>query len=294
MVLSASYPCRALGVGSAMPMSAAVRMAPRAVVLEPNMAAYRHYSERIMAIFREVTPLVEPVSVDEAFLDVTGSLRRLGHPQAIGEMLRHRIRTELGLPASVGIARNKFVAKVASTHAKPDGLLAVPPARTAAVPASLPVRALWGVGARTGEVLARARHPYRRRPRADAASARSTRCWARPAARLHPLAWGMDERPVEPVRVEKSIGAEETFEQDVADPRRCSARAVAAGVPHGGEAAGRRPAGRNLALKLRYSDFTTLSRSRGSCRPPSNSAKQLQAAAAALLADLGARRSPSG
>jgi DNA polymerase-4 len=290
VVLSASYPCRELGVRSAMPMSAAVRMAPRAVVLEPNMAAYRHYSGRIMAIFREVTPLVEQVSVDEAFLDVTGSLRRLGHPQAIGEMLRRRIRTELGLPASVGIARNKFVAKVASTRAKPDGLLAVPPARTAQFLQSLPVRSLWGVGERTARVLAEAgiatvadlaQVPVRTLERMLGAQ----------GPQLHALAWGLDDRPVEPVRVEKSIGAEETFVRDVSDPDalrrellRLSHR-VAERLRASGREAG------TVVLKVRYADFSTITRSRRLAQP-AGAAPAVHQAAEGLLDALGALPQP--
>ncbi|MET0872106.1 MAG: DNA polymerase IV, partial [Paeniglutamicibacter terrestris] len=153
VVLSASYECRALGVKSAMPMSIATRMAPKAIVIEPTQGLYRTYSARIMEIFREVTPLVEQLSVDEAFLDVTGSMRRLGPPPVIGTMIRKRLRDELGLPASVGIASSKFVAKVASTGAKPDGMLVIQPERTLEYLHTLPVGALWGVGAKTAEVL---------------------------------------------------------------------------------------------------------------------------------------------
>src|SRR6185312_512026 len=156
VVLSASYECRRLGVRSAMPMGAARRLAPLATVIEPDMDAYRSYSLRIMAIFREITPLVEQVSVDEAFLDVTGRLRRVGQPLGIGRIIRARIRDELGLPATVGIARNKYVAKVASTRAKPDGLLRIAPEDTVAYLHTLPVGALLGVGAKTAEVLGRA------------------------------------------------------------------------------------------------------------------------------------------
>ncbi|GER24363.1 DNA polymerase IV [Zafaria cholistanensis] len=290
VVLSASYPCRSLGVRSAMPMSAAVRMAPRAVVLEPDMAAYRHYSGRIMAIFREVTPLVEQVSVDEAFLDVTGSLRRLGHPQVIGDMIRRRIRTELGLPASVGIARNKFVAKVASTRAKPDGLLAVPPAQTARFLHSLPVRSLWGVGERTAQVLAGAgiatvadlaQVPVRTLERMLGAQ----------GPQLHALAWGLDDRPVEPVRVEKSIGAEETFARDVSEPEalrrellRLSHR-VAERLRASGREAG------TVVLKVRYADFSTITRSRRLAQP-AGAAPALHQAAESLLDALGALPQP--
>lgn len=288
VVLSASYECRRAGVRSAMPMATAVRLAPRAVVLEPTMPAYRHYSARMMAIFRDITPVVEQVSVDEAFLDVTGSVRRLGGPLEIGALIRRRIRDELGLPASVGIARNKFVAKVASTRAKPDGLLRIAPEDTVAFLHTLPVAALWGVGAKTGEVLARAGiSTVADLARTPASSLE--RMLGTQGTHLRALAWGMDERPVEPIREEKSIGAEETFARDSADTghlRRELLR-LAHRVAERLRAAGKET--QTVALKLRYADFTTISRSRR-LPQPSNSAVEIARAAEGLLDALGARQ----
>ncbi|MGG5752488.1 DNA polymerase IV [Zafaria sp. Z1313] len=284
VVLSASYECRALGVRSAMPMAVALRLAPHAVVLEPRHAGYSAVSRRIMDLFREITPLVEPVSVDEAFLDVTGSQRRLGHPAAIGTLIRRRLRDELGLPASVGVARNKFVAKVASTRAKPDGLLVVEPARTVEFLQALPVTALWGVGAKTAAVL----------ERAGLATVRDLAQMPRPAlekmlgvqgAHLHDLAWGLDDRAVEPVREEKSIGAEETFAEDTREAGRLHrellrlSHRVAERLRDAGREAG------TVALKLRYADFSTLSRSRRLTQP-TDSAAEIGAAARGLLDSL--------
>ena len=155
VVLSASYEARAFGVKSAMPMVIAARMCPSAVIIEPRHKLYYEVSAQLMAIFESITDLVEPLSVDEAFLDVGGAIRRLGSPREIGELIRRRVLNELGITASVGIAASKFVAKIASTRCKPDGLLQIGPEETVPYLHSLPVNALWGVGAKTGEVLAR-------------------------------------------------------------------------------------------------------------------------------------------
>lgn len=287
VVLSASYECRRLGVRSAMPMGAAMRLAPTAAVIEPSMASYREYSGRIMAIFHEVTPLVEQVSVDEAFLDVTGGLRRLGGPLEIGRMIRRRIREDLGLPASVGIARNKYVAKVASTRAKPDGLLRIAPEDTVAYLHTLPVGALWGVGAKTAEVLARAGISLVSEL-AQTPVATLERLLGSNGLQLYELAWGRDPRPVEPIREEKSIGAEETFATDVQDDatlRRELLRLVHR-VAERLRGAGRQ--GHSIALKVRYEDFSTVTRSRRLVQP-TNSAQTILAAAEGLLDGLGPR-----
>lgn len=287
VVLSASYECRRFGVRSAMPMTAAMRLSPSAIVVEPSMESYRHFSARIMAIFREITPLVEQVSVDEAFLDVTGSLRRLGKPLEIGRLIRRRIHEELGLPASVGIARNKYVSKVASTRAKPDGLLRIAPEDTVAYLHTLPVGALWGVGAKTTEVLARAGITLVSEL-AQTPVATLERLLGSNGRQLYELAWGRDQRPVEPVREEKSIGAEETFAEDVQEGAilRRELLRLAHRVAQRLREADRQ--GHSLALKLRYADFTTVTRSRRLAQP-TNSAHLILAAAEALLAGLGPR-----
>jgi DNA polymerase-4 len=218
---------------------------------------------------------------------VAGARRRLGEPLEIGALIRRRISAELGLTATVGIATTKFVAKIASTHTKPDGLLLIPEAGTVDFLHSLPVGALWGVGAKTREVLAR----LGIRTVADVAQtppAALHRVLGATGDHVHRLAWGIDDRTVTPERVEKSIGAEETFEKDVDDDEVLErellrlAYRTAARLRAGNMRAG------TIALKLRYSDFTTLNRSR-KLPAPSNSAQQLQAAAAALLAALGER-----
>lgn len=287
VVLSASYEARRFGVRSAMPMASARRMCPQAVVLEPHQEAYRRVSSRIMEIFGTVTPLVEQLSVDEAFLDVAGALRRLGPPRAIGEQLRATIRAELGITASVGIAATKFVAKIASTRAKPDGLLLIPRDRTVEYLHGLDVSALWGVGERTREVLARVGI----RTVADLAHTpvpTLRRLLGSTGLHVHELAWGRDPRPVTPVRQEKSIGAEETFARDVDSDdvlhtellrlaHRTASRMRAAGMQ-----------ARTVSLKLRYADFSTLTRSHRLTEPV-DSAQLLYETARSLLAGLGRR-----
>lgn len=287
VVLSASYEARAYGVHSAMPMAAAVRMCPHAVIIEPHQTKYRQMSARVMEIFGSITDLVEPLSVDEAFLDVTGAIRRLGSPETIGQLIRTRVRQELGITASVGIASSKFVAKIASTRIKPDGLLLIEPEETLDYLHSLPVSALWGVGAKTQEVLARlgistiadvAQTPVGTLKRALGVS----------GEHVHRLAWGKDDRAVTPVRVEKSIGAEETFEQDVAADvvlhtellrlaHRTAARLRAAGLTC-----------RTVSIKVRYADFTTITRSK-TLPTAVDSAQRMYAAALSLFSGLGPR-----
>ncbi|MFD1212737.1 DNA polymerase IV [Arthrobacter sp. GCM10027362] len=290
VVLSASYEARRFGVRSAMPMAKAMRLCPQAVVIEPSQAKYREVSARVMEIFRDITPQVEQLSVDEAFLDISGARRRLGEPLQIGALVRRTIRNELGITATVGIAASKFVAKIASTHAKPDGLLLIPEDRTVQFLHSLPVGALWGVGAKTRETLAR----LGIRSVADLAHTPPSalhKLLGAAGDQVHRLAWGIDERQVTPERAEKSIGAEETFDQDLDDTvqlrrellrlsHRTAARLRASGLQC-----------RTVALKLRYSDFSTINRSR-TLPEPADSARELYAAVVHLLEALGSRPQP--
>lgn len=287
VVLSGSYEARAFGVKSAMPMAVAMRMCPQAVIIEPRHKLYYEVSAELMAIFESITALVEPLSVDEAFLDVTGALRRLGPPRGIGELIRRRVASELGITASVGIAETKFVAKIASTRCKPDGLLLIGPDETVPYLHSLPVGALWGVGAKTGEVLAK----MGIRTVADVAATPVSslkKVLGATGEHVHRLSWGVDPRPVTPVRLEKSIGAEETFAVDTADDallhrellrlsHRTAARLRTSGM-----------VARTVALKLRFADFSTVTRSR-TMQTPVDSAQLIYSVAQQLLASLGSR-----
>ncbi|HLU64588.1 MAG TPA: DNA polymerase IV [Protaetiibacter sp.] len=262
VVTAATYEARRYGVNSAMPLAVALRRCPQAIVLEPRFERYASYSQRVMQLLGEVTPLVEQLSVDEAFLDVAGARRLLGDSWQIGTALRKRIHEETGLRCSAGAAATKFVAKLASSRAKPDGLLVVPEAATLDFLHPLPVSALWGVGGKSEEHLARlglrtigdvAHAPVDmlRRAIGDAA-----------AERLHALAWGRDPREVTPGRDEKSIGHETTFETDRTDAGELHRvlLQLADGVGQRLRRAG--VLARTVSLKLRFSDFTTISRSR--------------------------------
>jgi DNA polymerase-4 len=287
VVLSASYEARAFGVKSAMPMVIAARMCPKAVIIEPRHKLYYEVSAQLMAIFESITELVEPLSVDEAFLDVGGAIRRLGPPREIGELIRRRVADELGITASVGIAASKFVAKIASTRCKPDGLLLIRPEETVPYLHSLPVGALWGVGAKTAEVLAR----MGIRTVADLAAtplASLKKALGATGEHVYQLSWGIDPRPVTPVRLEKSIGAEETFAVDTGDDavlhrellrlsHRTAERLRSSGM-----------VARTVALKLRYADFSTITRSR-TVHTPVDSAQLIYAVAIQLLESIGDR-----
>jgi len=262
VVTAATYEARRYGIHSAMPMSRARRLCPQVVVLPPNFALYSEVSAGVMAVFRDITPLVEPLSLDEAFLDVSGAMRRLGPPALIGEQIRSRVHDEQAITCSVGVASTKFVAKLASTRAKPDGLLVVPRDRVVSFLHPLPVGSLWGVGEKTEEALLRlglttvgdvANTPVGTLVRALGQAS---------GTHLAALAWGRDPRSVEVPEGEKSIGAEETFARDVDDPEvirrellRLSER-VAARLRHQGYA------GRTVVIKVRFADFSTITRSR--------------------------------
>jgi DNA polymerase-4 len=262
VVLSATYEARAFGVRSAMPMTRARRLCPQAVVIPPRHGVYSAVSKEVMAIFKAVTPLVEPLSLDEAFLDVSGAARLLGSPVAIGQLIRSQVAQQQQITCSVGIAANKFLAKLASVHCKPDGLLLIPADGALEFLHPLPVSALWGVGDRTGRLLARlGLHTV-----GDIAQTPVTALEAElgkaAAAHLHALAWGRDGRDVESAVREKSVGAEETFDVDVSDPAvirrellRLSRRTTRALRASG-------YATRTVVVKLRKADFTTITRSK--------------------------------
>jgi DNA polymerase-4 len=262
VVTAATYEARKYGVNSAMPMSIALRRCPKAVVLEPHFERYRHFSKVVMGLCGDVTPRVEQLSIDEAFLDVAGARKLLGTPWQIGTSLRHRVHAETGLTCSIGIATTKFIAKLASGIAKPDGLLVVPDETTLDFLHPLPISALWGVGAKTAEQLER----LGLRTVGDVAGTPLTSLTkalgAAAGQKLHDLSWARDPRTVTTEREDKSVGHEITFEYDVTDPaaiRRELLRMsdqVAVRLRRAGLV------GRTVVLKLRFGDFTTITRSR--------------------------------
>jgi DNA polymerase IV len=261
VVLSATYEARRFGLRSAMPVGRAKALCPGIAVVDPDPPAYRAASAAVMALFGDVTPLVEQVSVDEAFLDVAGAGRVAGRPGRIAQDLRDRIRAELGLPATVGASTTKFVAKLASSLAKPNGLLLVPQTDVLPLLHPLPVRALWGVGPRAAERLTE----FGLSTVGDVARAGRTtlvRLLGNAAgSSIHELAWGRDPRPVEPESSEASIGAETTFDVDSTDrvAQRRELLALADRSCRRARAAGLR--GRTVSIKVRFADFTTVTRS---------------------------------
>jgi DNA polymerase-4 len=289
VVLSATYEARAYGVHSAMPMGRARRLCPQATVIPPDHDSYAEASRGVMEVFRSITPLVEPLSLDEAFLDVTGAQRRLGTPCQIAELVRARVADEQGITCSVGVATTKFVAKLASARAKPDGLLVIPRDDVVAFLHPLPVGSLWGVGEKTEEALTRlglrtigdiANTPEATLQRALGAAT---------GAHLAALAWGRDDRVVVPHEPDKSIGAEETFSRDVDDPavvlrellrlaERTAARLRATGH-----------VGRTVSIKVRFADFTTISRAK-TLRESTDVARVVYDTARGLYQALGLQR----
>lgn len=282
VVLSATYEARRFGVHSAMPMSQARRRCPQATVLPPTRGIYGEVSAGVMAIFRSVTPLVEPLSLDEAFLDVGGCRRRLGRPAVIGAAIRAQVQAAYGITCSVGVASTKFVAKLASTQSKPDGLLVVPRDRVLDFLHPLPVAALWGVGERTEEQLRRLGLVTV----ADVARTPITSLTAllghAAGNHLHALANGRDERSVVATVRERSVGAEETFATDLVDSGalrrellrlcdRTASRVRAAGL-----------VGRTVSIKVRYEDFTTITRAR-TLRDPSDVTQEIYETARATF-----------
>jgi DNA polymerase-4 len=263
VVSSANYIARTFGVRSAMPTAHARRLCPQAVFLPPTFTLYQEASAGVMAIFREVTPLVEPLSLDEAFLDVAGALRRLRMtPGQIGEQVRARVAADWGINCSVGVSATKFVAKLASGFAKPDGMLVVPRTDILEFLHPLPVAALWGVGKKTAERLSViglnrvadvAAMPLARLRRAIGVAS---------AEHLHALANGHDDRAVVPESVEKSVGAEETFDVDQTDRDVLKQELLRLSERTATTLRRRDLRGRTVSIKVRFGDFTTISRSR--------------------------------
>ncbi len=283
VVLSATYEARRFGIRSAMPGARARRLCPQAVFVPPHFPLYTAASRTVMEIFRTVTPLVEPLSLDEAFLDVSGALRRLRTtPAAIAEDVRARVLAAEGITCSVGVARTKSMAKIASGMAKPDGVMVVPLATELAVLHALPVSALWGVGARTHEqLLNRGVRTVGDLAGTDPAVLQG---WVGSASgvHLHALAHGRDDRAVVPGSGEKSVGAEETFATDVHDAAvlhrellRLSERTTAA-------LRRKELRARTVAVKVRWADFATISRSR-TLEVPTDVAQEVYACARGLL-----------
>jgi DNA polymerase-4 len=281
VVAAASYEARKFGVRSAMPMAHAVRLCPHLVIVRPEFKKYRAVSSQVFAIYREVTPLVEPLSLDEAYLDVTDNAWALPLGRTVAERLKARIRDETGLTASAGVAPNKFLAKIASGWQKPDGLTVIAPERVERFLQGLPIDALWGVGPVTAARL-RA-HGIDKLVDVRAIAADDLRAIVGSLAPwLHQLAQGVDDRPVEPNREAKSASSENTFNRDLTDVDEI--RSAVDEMAHDVAAwLGRKQKrARTVTLKVRYDDFTTITRS-VTLTPPTDDGAMVAARAVALL-----------
>jgi len=282
VVLAATYEARAFGVHSAMTMAAAHRACPQAIILPPDFHLYAEISDSIIAMLFDITPKVEQVSVDEAFLDVSGARRLLGAPTEIGARLRKRVVETHGVTCSVGIARNKFVAKVASTHAKPDGMLLIPDAATEAFLRELPVGALWGVGAKTEQALAR--WGITQVAQIADLDLKSLQMMLGQASgsHLYHLARGYDPRPVTTTYTEKSIGNETTFDEDQFDIQTVERRLLALCDQVAARLRRHSFVANTVAVKVRTADFQTYSRSK-TLRSPTDLAHDIYPVAKELF-----------
>ena len=290
VVAAASYEARAFGVRSALPMSRAVRLCPELVVVRPDFGKYGEVSRQVFEIFREVTPLVEPLSLDEAYLDVTENSWCEPLAVDVARRIKARIREKTQVTASAGVATNKFLAKIASGWKKPDGLTVISPERVESFLKQQPVEALWGVG----PVTARKLKAVGIRMLVDVRSADGEvlrRCVGSWGESLRELAFGRDERPVTPNHERKSIGCEETFARDLVDVERIRreleslARNAATVLARKGLLA------RTVVLKLRYSNFETITRSE-TRQPPTSSEEEIVARTVALLEKTEAGKRP--
>lgn len=282
VVAAANYAARRYGVHSAMPMARALRLCPALVVRPVRHDYYAEVSRQIFAIFHRYTPLVEPLSLDEAFLDVTRSRALFGEAADIGRRIKGEIKQELQLTASVGVAPNKFLAKVASDVAKPDGFVVVEPDRVQAFLDPLPVSKLWGVGKvanRRLEVLGvHTIGDLRRQPRQVL-----DQLFGRWGEQLRALAHGIDDRPVIPDHEAKSISHETTFAEDVVDPDVLRGRLLALTEQVARRLRRHRLRGRTVQIKIRFADFKTITRER-TLASPTDVTRELWRAAETLLA----------
>ena len=283
VVSSANYIAREFGVRSAMPTAHARRLAPHAVFLPPSFGLYQETSRGVMAIFRDISPLVEPLSLDEAFLDVSGALRRMNStPGDIAGLIRAQVEESFGITCSVGVAPTKFLAKLASGMCKPDGFMVVPKVAVLDFLHPLPVSALWGVGKRTAETLDRAGLETV----GDIAATplprlRKTIGFAL-AEHLHALAQGHDDRPVVPESKEKSIGAEETFEVDHFDRALLKRELLRLAERSASQLRAKGLRSRTVSIKVRFADFSTITRSK-TLRVPTDLTHEVYATASTLL-----------
>jgi len=262
VVSSANYAARKFGIRAAMPIYKAKALAPQAIFVAPDHAKYSQVSEQIMKIFDDITPLVEPLSLDEAFLDVTGAQRLLGSARKIADSIRERVSREQGITCSVGIAHNKFIAKIASAHCKPNGVLEINPDKVLEFLHPLEVDQIWGVGPKTNQQLAKlglkkvgdiASTPRQTLIRALGQSSGNS---------LYELAWGMDYRDVQTERIEKSVSSSETFDEDLSNIEEILGNFLNLTEKSAARMRTKGFACYTVGIKVRFSDFKTITRSK--------------------------------
>jgi DNA polymerase-4 len=262
VVSAANYEARKFGIHSAMPVSRARRLAPHAIFLPVDMARYQEVSSHVMEIFDSFTPWVEPVSVDEAFLDVSGVQRLLGTPREIAMAIRAKVESQEGITCSVGIAPSKFIAKLASQHCKPNGMLEITSDRILTFLHPLPIQAMWGVGPKTAETLERLGlrtiEDIANLPRATLIRALGQAS----GASLYELAWGRDYRDVTPHDAEKSISSAETFPQDLDDPAQILTEFLRLTERSSARLRDKDLFAKTVSIKVRFADFSTINRSK--------------------------------
>jgi DNA polymerase IV len=281
VVAAASYAVRRFGVHSAMPMREALRRCPEAVVVHPRMARYQEISQQVFAIFHEFTPLVEGLSLDEAFLDVTASQQLHGGPEVIGAEIRRRIAGQTGLTASVGIASNKLLAKIASDLNKPDGMCSIHAGNLREILDPLPINKLFGVGQKSLPTVLEAGI----RTFGDARVATDEVLWrafGKHGKAMRDRAGGLDDRPVEADREEKSISAEETYDTDIRAASELHAQLVHLADRTASRLRAQKLLAGRVSVKIRRADFTTYTRQRA-LEPPTQDTAIVSAAAQALL-----------
>ncbi|HVW71520.1 MAG TPA: DNA polymerase IV [Steroidobacteraceae bacterium] len=282
VVAAASYEVRQYGVHSAMPMSTALRLCPHAICVRPRMQRYKEVSDQVFTIFHEVTPLVQGLSLDEAFLDVTASQDLFGDPVSIARRIKSRIQQLTGLTASVGVASNKLVAKIASDLHKPDGLSIVPADRISEVLDPLSIRRLPGLGRKTGaKVEAAGIHTFGELRKAPDTLLRPL--FGRYTQRVRERAAGIDDRPVLPDHDEKSLSAEDTFERDIGDPRVLQSELTRLAGLACERLRRRQLMAGCIGVKIRRADFVTFTRQRA-VAPPTHEGRTVAHIARELLA----------
>jgi DNA polymerase-4 len=282
VVCAANYVARTYGVNSAMPMSTALRNCPNAIVRRPRFDRYSEISQQVFTILEEFTPKVQPLSIDEAFLDVSGALSLLGRPRIIARDIRERVKIDLGLAASIGVASSMFVAKVAGSRAKPDGLLVIPAHETVGFLAPFPVTALWGVGPVTAKRLRSFGYSTIEDIQIASAEILVSVLGERQAEHIHNLAMGIDPREISTHIAEKSIGRSQTFSDDLVDIADMRREVLRQATDVAARARKHDFLAHTVTVTVRYGDWATVTRSR-TLTDPTNATRLIVSEAHALL-----------